>query len=104
MWLRGDRETAFVNNYRVVPFEPHQVDTTWTSSNPALGAMTGRFAVVEDVILSLFRSADGRCSGSECLRQVNIHTYRDRGVLYRDERLVSCWAVHLTMSLERKTQ
>lgn len=104
MWLSGDRKTAFVNNYRVVPFEPHRVDTTWTSSNPALGTMTGRFAVVEDVILSSFRSEDGRCRGSECLRQVNTHTYRGRGVLYRDEQLASCWAVNLTMSIERKTR
>jgi len=97
MHLYGDEKTAFVNNYRVEPFEPSGADTAWTSENPALGALKGRFAVVEDVILSHFESDDRRYSGVECLRRINHHSYRSRGVLYDGERLLSAWAVNLMM-------
>jgi hypothetical protein len=79
MRLFGDEKSAFVNNYRVEPFEPSGADTAWTSDNPTLGTIAGRFAVVEDMILSHFKSDDGRYSGSECFRRINNHSYRSRG-------------------------
>jgi hypothetical protein len=97
MRLFGDEKSEFVNNYRVQPFEPSRADTAWTSYNPALGRMEGRFAVVEDMILSHFKSGDGRYSGSECLRKINNHSYRSRGVLFDGEHLLSAWAVNLMM-------
>jgi hypothetical protein len=98
--LFGDERAAFVTNCRVEPFAPAAAYTSWVSDSPHLGRMEGRFAVVEDVILSHFRSDDGRCGGSECFRRIDAHTYRGRGVLYRDGSLVSSWAVNWAMRRE----
>ena len=96
--LFGDEKAAFVTSCRIAPFAQAAAYTSWVSDNPALGRMEGRFAVVEDMILSHFRSDDGLYGGSECFRRVNAHTYRSRGVLFKDGSLVSSWAVNWSMS------
>jgi len=94
--LCGDKSAAFVTKYRVAPFA-QTAYTSWVSDSPALGRMEGRFAVVEDVILSHFQSEDGRSGGSECFRRMNAHTYRSLGVLFKDGSPVSSWAVNWAM-------
>ncbi len=97
MCLFGDEQKSFSNNYEIDPFGGERQSTTWISYNPATGSMTGRFAVVEDTILSEFRSNDNRFSGAESLRQINRQTYRSSGVLFESGELISSWSVTLNM-------
>jgi hypothetical protein len=97
MCLFGDEEKSFSNSYEIEPFGEGRQYTSWISFNPAIGNMAGRFAVIDDTILSEFRSADDRFSGAEALRQINNQTYRSRGALFDGGRLISSWAVTLAM-------
>lgn len=97
MCLFGDEQKSFSNNYEIDPFGGEKQSTSWVSYNPATGSMTGRFAVIEDTILSEFSSNDNRFSGAEAIRQVNRQTYRSRGALFEGDRLISSWSVMLDM-------
>lgn len=97
MCLFGDEEKSFSNSCEIEPFDEQGQCTSWISFDPATGDMAGRFAVVDDTILSEFGSRDGRFSGAESLRRINGHTYRSRGALFEGGRLISSWAVTLAM-------
>jgi hypothetical protein len=93
--LTGAAEVAIVNDCRIIPFPPGELLTTWTSHNPALGALRGRFVIVGDAILSSFESDDHHFRGSEWLRRLDADSYENRGVLFTGERLLSAWATEL---------
>jgi hypothetical protein len=97
MCLFGDEQNTFSNSYEIDLFEPGRLYTSWVSFNPAIGSMSGRFAVVDDTILSEFRSDDGRFSGAESLRQISRHKYRSRGMLFEGGKMISLWTVTLEM-------
>lgn len=95
MRLIGTPPVEFTNDYTVTPFAPEALATAWTSHNPALGRLDGRFALVGDSILSTFRSEDGAHSGTEALQMIDADRYLGRGVLYRDGAFFSAWIVEL---------
>jgi hypothetical protein len=88
-------EVEIVNDYRIVPFPPGELQTTWSSHNQALGALKGRFVIVDDTILSFFESEDHQFRGTEWLRRLDADNYENRGVLFERERLHSAWAAEL---------
>jgi hypothetical protein len=79
----------------IVPFPHGRLWTCWTSHNPALGRLIGRFVLLRDAIVSTFESQDGAYTGSETLLQVAADAYRCRGILMRGGVLVSSWALEL---------
>lgn len=93
--LTGETTVEIVNDCRIVPFPPGELQTTWTSNNPALGTLKGRFVIVGDTILSSFESDDRRFRGAEWLRRLDAGSYENRGVLFEEERLLSAWAAEL---------
>jgi hypothetical protein len=95
MRLLGPTPVEFRNRYEVLPFPAGADATTWTSSNPAIGTLRGRFAVVSDTIVSTYESDDHEWSGAECLILLRDTRYLARGVLYRNGTAVSSWAVEL---------
>lgn len=51
--------------------------------------------IIDDTILSSYRSDNGEYSGAESLTQVNETTYRSRGFTLKGDRKLSSWAVEL---------
>ena len=90
-----DEPVAIANRYEIEPFGTGKTSTHWKSSNRLLGSLKGHFVIVGDSILSLFRSENGRYSGTEWLQMVGEGTYRNRGVLLDGDRMLSSWAMEL---------
>lgn len=100
--LQTDDRIEIRNNYRIVPFEKGSDTTTWTSLNPTLGKLSGKFAVVDDSIISSFKSENLVYTGLEFLKKVDDDKYINRGVLLKDGEKFSSWAVELTREKQTK--
>jgi len=90
-----DEPVAIANRYEIDPFGIGKTSTHWKSSNRFLGNLKGHFVIVGGSILSLFRSENGRYSGTEWLQMVDEGTYRNRGVLLDGDRMLSSWGMEL---------
>lgn len=86
---------TFFNNYSIDPFEPEKDYTFWSSVNPALGKLTGKFMIIGDTILSSYQSEDGQYSGSESLLLIDPKLYRNRGFAFQNKSKLSSWEVDL---------
>lgn len=100
MLLQGEMPIEIENHYVVLPFGDTGFETEWTSHNPELGRLEGRFTLIEDTLVSTFSSPDGSIHGTEFLVQVDADSYENRGLLYQDQQLISTWAVSLTRSAQ----
>lgn len=89
------QQFEYVNDYRLEPAAPDVRDIPWTSLNPALGFLRGHFIIVADAILSTFRGEDGRHHGSETMLLQEPTLYHCRGMLLKDEDLISSWSAAL---------
>lgn len=88
------------NNYEIIPFKDGSDKTTWISQNPGIGTFRGSFVVVKETILSAFCTEDYKYTGSECLIQLDENSYESRGLLLKDNRKMSSWAVRLSRITE----
>ncbi len=95
MHLEANEDVTFRNRYEIKPLDRDQELTTWSSENPDLGKMSGRFVIVDDSIMSVFSSVDGVFQGTEYLRLIDDDLYWNRGCLLQEGRKVSSWAVEL---------
>lgn len=93
MELQLENPIRFENRYEIVPFANDF--TSWKSFNPALGILQGRFAIVDDTIISTYVSEDGQFSGVECMIKVNKSTYTSKGFAFNGTEKLSSWAVTL---------
>lgn len=93
--LRGDPARVTHNRYEIEPFAPGARSTHWSSTNPAIGALRGRFVVSGDAILSFYASPTGRYRGFECMTRHNDRTYSARGALLDEDKVISTWALEL---------
>ena len=94
--VRGDRPALQHNRYEIVPFTPGARSTHWSSSNPVLGTLAGRFVVVGDSILSFYANPTGRYRGYECMQQLDERRYSVRGAMMEEDKVISTWALELT--------
>ena len=100
-WLevRSDPAVRFTNCYEIAP--SGRPDTLcWQSHNPALGTLRGTFEIVGPCTVSAYRSADGRYSGTETLRQLDADTYENVGVSFADGKRLSAWTAQLIRNTE----
>ncbi len=81
---------SFHHDYDIVPFTSRDA-TTWISENPALGKLTGQFAVVGAWILSVYHSEDGRHQGAESLQYIAADRYEGVGALFVEGAKLSSW-------------
>lgn len=95
-WLMEARMGSYENRYRIEPFAPERPWTPWSSRSPAAGRVRGRFSVVDDSILSMFTSDDGRFAGFEYLRRISDDCYECRGSFFKGPHRVSAWTVRLS--------
>lgn len=104
LWLHGGRMTlspddgpplTFENWYEIEPFRKGKGDTVWTSRNPSIGFLTGRFVIVNEAILSFCRSKDGLFTGHEVFIRIDGGTYENRGTLFRGDERLSSWSLRL---------
>ncbi len=93
--LLGDNPAEFQNAYEIVPFKDGEDTTEWNSINSPLGTIRGKLMVIDDSIISVFRSEDGLYSGSEYMLQTDARNYKARGFLFRGDRKISSWSVEL---------
>jgi hypothetical protein len=96
MRVQGEAAVEYTNVYEIVPFPHGSAWTCWTSHNPSLGRLIGRFVLMRDTIMSVFESEDGAYHGAESMLQVTPDCYQCRGALLRGGVLVSHWSVELT--------
>jgi hypothetical protein len=96
--VRGPRPALQHNRYEIEPFRPGARSTHWTSVNPALGTLRGRFVLAGDAILSFYSSPNGRYHGFECLQQRDEKRYSVRGAMMEEDKVISTWALELTAS------
>jgi hypothetical protein len=95
MKMSGSEDIAFSNDYEIVPFHQDRDLTVWTSSNDALGKLSGEFVLAGDAILSLFRSEDGAYTGTESLLRISDIAYRNWGTLLSGRHKLSSWMIRL---------
>ena len=87
--MRGDRPALQHNRYEIEPMTPGARSTHWTSSNPVLGTLRGRFVLAGDAILSFYASPTGRYRGYECLQQRDDKRYSVRGAMMEEDKVIS---------------
>ncbi len=95
--LRGDPARVTHNRYEIEPFAPGARSTHWTSTNPALGALRGRFVLCGDTILSFYASPTGRYRGFESLQKQPDGSYGARGAMLEEDKVIATWALLLTL-------
>ena len=93
--LLTEPPTEFRHLYRVRPFHSGRSDTSWRSDNPDLGTLKGQFALVDDTLISVYRSTSGDFHGMETLRRIEAGRYEGRGALFKGDERLSSWAVNL---------
>jgi hypothetical protein len=94
--VKGERPALHHNRYEIEPFSPGARSTHWSSSNPAIGALRGRFVLAGDTILSFYASPTGRYRGFESIKQMDEGHYAARGALLEEDKVISTWALELT--------
>jgi len=94
--LRGDPARVTHNRYDIEPFTPGARSTHWTSINPAVGSLRGRFVLAGDAILSFYASPTGRYRGFECMKMKSEKAYEANGALLDEDKVVSTWSLALT--------
>lgn len=94
--VKGERPALHHNRYEIEPFSPGARSTHWTSSNPVVGALRGRFVLAGDAILSFYASPTGRYRGFECIQQRDRTRYLVRGTMLEEDKVISTWALELT--------
>ena len=92
----GDRPALQHNRYEIVPLSDGARSTHWSSSNPVLGTLAGRFVLAGDAILSFYASPTGRYRGYECIQQRDERRYSVRGAMMDEDKVISSWALELT--------
>lgn len=95
--VRGERGAEHHNRYEIEPFSPGARSTHWSSHNPTIGALRGRFVIAGDAILSFYASPTGRYRGFECVQRRDERSYSARGALLEEDKLISTWAVELSL-------
>ena len=95
MDILGDPPVRLHNSYLVDPPGPGDLVMRWRSENPAVGPLTGVFAVAGDAMLSIFEAADGVHRGSECLTRRTADRYRAQGIFTASETVISTWSMDL---------
>ena len=94
--MKGPRPALQHNRYEIQPLRSGARSTHWTSSNPVLGTLRGRFVLAGDSILSFYSSPTGRYHGFECLLQKDDKRYSVRGAMMEEDKVLSSWALELT--------
>lgn len=96
-WMRLRTEPPFSieNTYEIVPFKEGAMMTTWVSHNPAFGELRGTFELEDNNITSRYASEDQKVRGFETVSWLDDDTYKGRGEVYMEGKLISSWSVNL---------
>ena len=94
--MRGERPALHHNRYDIEPLVPGAHSTHWSSSNPVLGSLRGRFVLAGDAILSFYSNPSGRYRGFECIQRRSETSYSVRGAMMDEDKVISTWALELT--------
>lgn len=91
MELQLEQPVRFENRYEIIPFSSDF--TIWKSFNPALGTLQGKFAIIDDTIVSTYISEDGQYSGVKCVIKISDARYSSKGFAFNGSKKLSSWAV-----------
>jgi len=95
MFVKSKKPLEINNRYEIIPFIKNKDFTNWVQFNPTLGIITGKFMILDNVILSNYRSETGEYTGTEVLIQIDEKTYLNKGFAFRGNEKLSSWAVKL---------
>ncbi len=83
------------NRYEIIPMVNNKSFTNWVQFNPDLGIITGKLMIMENTILSCYRSETGEYTGTEVLIQTSPDKYTNRGFAFRGNEKLSSWSADL---------
>ena len=95
MFVKSEKPLEINNRYEIIPFPKNKDFTNWVQFNPSLGIITGKFMIVDNVILSNYQSETGEYTGTEVLIQIDAKTYLNKGFALRGNTKLSSWATEL---------
>ncbi|HPG38005.1 MAG TPA: hypothetical protein PLP19_06625 [bacterium] len=95
MIIHSPQPLEISNKYEIIPLMKNNNFTNWVQFNPTLGIITGKFMILENTILSSYRSETGEYTGTEVLIQMNSEKYINRGFAFRGNERLSCWTAEL---------
>ena len=95
MIVKSEKPIEISNKYEIIPFKKNQNFTNWVQFNLTLGIITGKFMIVDNVILSNYRSETGEYTGTEVLTQIDEKTYLNKGFAFRGNEKLSSWSAEL---------
>lgn len=95
MLVKSKKPLEISNRYEIIPFVKNKDFTNWVQFNPSLGIITGKFMIIDNVILSDYRSETGEYTGTEVLIQIDEKTYINKGFAFRGNMKLSSWAAEL---------
>lgn len=82
--------------YQIEPGDKGAEFLRWKATNPVTGNLSGKCLVYFDSIFSTYNSEDEKYTGHEFFLKLSDENYLARGALFRDGKLISCWAVELS--------
>lgn len=85
----------FCSKYLIKPLEPNVDYTFWRSHNPLFGHILGKFMMIDDMILSSFRSSDQQYTGTECLLRIDENFYKNWGFVFHEANKQFSWSTEL---------
>jgi len=85
----------FFNFYEITPFGKETDFTNWESYNPSMGLLKGKYMIIDDTIISSFKSEYSSYSGVEYLKKTDSATYQNRGFSFRGEKKLASWSLTL---------
>ena len=71
---------------------------TWRVEGEHRDAAGAASPVSGDAILSSYASPSARYRGFECIQQRDARSYSVRGALLEEDKVISTWAVELTLA------
>ena len=95
-WVIEEEINENTSRYQVAPLGDDKAATTYTGVDGIAGEVSGTLAFFEDLILSTYRSDEGKYYASEVYLRKSEDQYEVRGALFLQGGHVSSWSLTLT--------
>lgn len=95
-WIVDEELNENTSRFVVAPVGEDRNATSFTGRDGISGAVHGTYAIFDDMILSSYRSDDGRYAASEVFVRQGEDAYVARGALFLRGGHVSSWSLMFT--------
>lgn len=96
--LKNTALGALMSHYRFAPLEKNADSTTWVAEDPLEGTIRGTLCIVDDSLISTFRSDATNYHGVDVMRKLKDNAYQSRGFVMKDGERLSSWQLSFSRS------